>query len=244
MKHSRPYEVIFSDPAILVCSKKSGLLVAADRYDPKAPRLDLLASEEWGRLFAVHRIDKDTSGLVVYARTGESHRALSLAFQERRVRKVYHALIHGRLPEGEVAVDAPLLPDGDSRHRTTVNKKDGKPSRTVFRQRDICGPYSLIEALPETGRTHQIRAHLRFLGLCVVCDSLYSGNTKPVKLSDFKRSWRGDPWEEQPLLDRLALHAYQLAFAHPQPGESVSFTAPYHKDFAAAYNQLMNVFVR
>jgi RluA family pseudouridine synthase len=241
MKQCLPYTVIFSDEAILVCSKLSGLLVAADRYDADAPRLDLLVSAEFGRLYAVHRIDKDTSGLVVYARTPEAHRSLSLQFEEHRIKKIYHALIYGRLPQESVTVDAPLLPDGDSRHRTVANRERGKPSRTVFKQLAACGPYSWVEALPETGRTHQIRVHLRCLGLTVVCDTLYGSNAKPVRLSEFKRSWRGDPWEERPLLNRLALHAYQLELAHPETGEILDFTAPYHRDLAAAYQQLMKI---
>jgi RluA family pseudouridine synthase len=242
MKQNPSYSVIFSDSAILICSKKSGLLVAADRYDHDAPRLDLLVSAEFGRLFAVHRIDKDTSGLVAYGRTPEAHRALSMQFEEHRVKKVYHALIHGRLGAASVTVDAPLLPDGDSRHRTVANRERGKPSRTVFNQMEVCGSYSFVEALPETGRTHQIRAHLRSLGLSVVCDPLYGGNTKPVRLSEIKRSWQGDPWEEHPLIERLALHALRLELDHPETRERLVFTAPYHKDFGAARSQLLKLY--
>lgn len=90
MKNNPDYTVLYSDDDIIVLNKRSGLLIAADRYDPDAPRLDLLAQEEFGRLFAVHRIDKDTSGLVVYARNEDAHRNLSLQFQNREVKKVYH----------------------------------------------------------------------------------------------------------------------------------------------------------
>jgi RluA family pseudouridine synthase len=244
MKRDAPFSVIYADDSILVCNKKSGLLVAADRYDAGAPRLDLLATAEFGRLYAVHRIDKDTSGLVIYARTPEAHRNLSMQFEERRVKKLYHALINGRLGSQTVTVDEPLLPDGDNHHRTVINRAQGKPSRTVFTQLEICGPYSWIEARPETGRTHQIRTHLLALGVSVVCDPLYGANTKPVHLSDLKRSWRGNPWEERPLLNRLALHALQLELEHPATGEWVTFTAPYHRDFAAALKQLLKLHTR
>jgi RluA family pseudouridine synthase len=241
MKRDAPFSVIYADDSILVCNKKSGLLVAADRYDADAPRLDLLATAEFGRLYAVHRIDKDTSGLVIYARTPEAHRNLSMQFEEHVIKKLYHALINGRLGSQTVTVDEPLLPDGDSRHRTVLNRTHGKPSRTVFTQLEVCGPYSWIEARPETGRTHQIRAHLLALGVSVVCDPLYGANTRPVRLSDLKRSWRGDPWEERPLLNRLALHAFQLELEHPATGEQATFTAPYHRDFAAALKQLLKL---
>ena len=134
VKKNISYEVIYSDDAIVAVSKKAGLLVAADRYDQTAPRLDLELEKEFGRLFALHRIDKDTSGVVLYARTKESHRSLSLQFQNRQVEKIYHALVNGRPLWKSHHEEARLLPDGDPMHRTVVSKRQGKPSITNFRQ--------------------------------------------------------------------------------------------------------------
>lgn len=242
MKVTPDYTVIYSDEDIVVLNKKSGLLVAQDRYDQDAPRLDLSAEKEFGKLFAVHRIDKDTSGIVVYARNEESHKNISTQFADRKISKTYHCLVNGRPTWNELTVNLPLLPDGDARHRTVVNKRTGKPSITGFKVAGNCGPYSWIIAHPETGRTHQIRAHLQTTGFPIVCDPLYSGNQHPVLLSDFKRKWNGDTLDERPLLSRLALHAYKIELTHPKSGERMTFTASYPKDMEAVRNQLAKIF--
>ena len=236
------YSVIFSDEDMVVLNKRSGILIAADRYNPEAPRLDLLAEKEFGKLYAVHRIDKDTSGIIVYARNPEAQRNLSMQFEHREVEKTYHALVYGHPLWQDLEVKLPLLPDGDAHHRTVVNKKAGKPSLTNFHLIGACGPYSWIEAKPKTGRTHQIRVHLAENGFSIVCDPLYSGNQKPVRLSEIKKKWNGDEYEERPLLCRLALHAWKIELNHPKTGERVSFTAPYPKDMDATRKQLSKIF--
>ena len=236
------YTTIYCDDDFVVLNKRSGMLIAADRYNEDAPRLDLLAEKEFGRLYAVHRIDKDTSGLIVYARTPEAHQSISQQFEKRQVKKTYHALVYGHPLWQELHVDLALQPDGDARHRTVVSKKYGKPSVTDFTNLGACGPYSWIIAKPKTGRTHQIRVHLAANGFSIVCDPLYGGNQKPVRLSEIKRKWNGDEFEERPLLSRLALHAYKIEFTHPKTGEQVTFTAPYPKDMEATRKQLAKLF--
>ena len=242
MKPTPNYTVIYSDNDIVVLNKKSGLLVAADRYDADAPRLDNEASKEFGKLYAVHRIDKDTSGLVIYARTAEAHKNLSMQFEERGVKKVYHCLVNGHPLWEEKTVDLKLEPDGDSRHRTIVNPRGGKIAITDFRLIGNCGPYSWIEARPRTGRTHQIRVHISSLGLSIVCDPFYSGNQKPVRLSDVKRKWNGNAEDEKPLLNRLALHAYSLTVSHPRLNHEITFVAPYQRDMEAVRKQFAKIF--
>ena len=236
------YSVIYSDDDIVVLNKRSGVLIAADRYNPDIPRLDLLAEKEFGRLYAVHRIDKDTSGIIIYARTLEAQKALSMQFEHREVKKTYHTLVYGHPMWETLHADAALQPDGDARHRTVVSKRYGKPSVTDFRLIGNCGPYSWVEAKPITGRTHQIRVHLAANGFSIVCDPLYGGNQKPVRLSEIKKKWNGDEEEERPLLNRLALHAYSIEFKHPTTAETVSFTAPYPKDMEATRKQLAKIF--
>ena len=242
MKIIPDYTVIYSDDDIVVLNKRSGLLIASDRYDMDAPRLDLSAQKEFGKLFAVHRIDKDTSGIVIYARNEETHRNLSMQFENREVQKTYHAFVHGRALWEDTEVNSKLLIDGDSRHRTVVNAKYGKSALTKFHNIGSCGPYSWIEAKPHTGRTHQIRVHLQSLGLSIVCDPLYSGNQKAVYLSEIKRAWNGEEDKERPLLSRLGLHAYQLNVTHPKTGKKMTFTASYHKDMDALRKQLAKIF--
>ena len=165
-----------------------------------------------------------------------------MQFENREVQKIYHCLCNGRPLWEETTINTKLLPDGDIRHRTTVNARFGKPSVTDFRLIGVCGPYSWIEAKPHTGRTHQIRAHLQSIGLCIVCDPLYSGNQKPVRLSDIKKRWNGDTETERPLLNRLALHAWSLTVTHPATGEPITFKAPYQKDMEATRRQLASIF--
>ena len=242
MKAVSDYTVLYNDDDILVLNKRSGLLIASDRYDADAPRLDLAAEAEFGKLFAVHRIDKDTSGCVIYAKNAEAHRSLSMQFENREVEKIYHCLVNGRPLWETKHVDVKLQPDGDAKHRTVPSGRFGKPAVTDFTLLGVCGPYSWIEARPRTGRTHQIRVHLNVCGLCIVCDPLYSGNQKPVRLSDIKRKWHGDAETERPLLNRLALHAYKLTVTHPKTGERMTFTAPYPKDMEATRKQLASIF--
>ena len=242
-----PFTLIYADDDMIAVNKAAGLLVAADRWDIEAPRLDLLIQKELPqiaplcqKLYAVHRIDKDTSGILLYALNAEAHLALNTAFQEREIKKTYRLLIHGRVQEEQFTVDLPLRADGDAMHRTVVDKRRGKEAITHFTVLETFRQFSLLEARPVTGRTHQIRAHLAAAGYPIVCDSLY-GSGKPVLLSELKQRWRGDVYTEQPLIGRLALHAYRLEGVHPRSGQPFAFTAEYAKDFKSTVHQLQKL---
>ncbi len=187
----------------------------------------------------VHRLDKDTSGVLVFARDAGTHRTLNGAFGTRAVRKIYHALVSGPPDWDETGCSLPLRVDGDRQHRTIVDAHSGKPSSTSFRVLARYRHRALVEAIPETGRTHQIRVHLASLGHPVVADPLY-GDGRPLLLSSFKRGWKGDPHDERPLLARTALHACSMEFVHPANGNAVRIEAPYPRDFRASVSQLSN----
>ena len=244
MKTAPPFTVIYEDAHIIAVNKASGVSVGGDRWDESRERLDRLVSaigESKRTLFTVHRIDRETSGLVVFAKDEEVHRRLSIAFEGREVKKRYIAVVYGLPSWQETACDLPLVPNGNKQHLTIIDKYRGKPSLTRFRLLGSVGNYSVLEALPETGRTHQIRVHAAALGLSVVCDSLY-GNDKPVMLSLLKRKWRGDPFEEKPLLARLGLHAAELILPAAEiVGEnsaSINLKAVFPRDMAALIRQM------
>ncbi len=243
----KPFTILHQDEDIIAVHKSAGLLVAADRWDPEAARLDTLVSAELSekagstvRVYAVHRIDKDTSGVLLYALNADAHRSLNTAFQKRKVEKKYHAVVHGRITEKEFTVDLPLRADGDALHRTVIDRRRGKDAVTVFTVLETFKQFTLVEAQPITGRTHQIRVHLAEAGYPIVCDPLY-GNSKPIFLSSLKSKWRGDPYEEKPLISRLALHSKQIGFTHPRTQEKQICTAEYPKDFKSLVHQLRKI---
>ncbi len=223
--------------------KPSGVLSIPDRYDPDAPVAQAQLRDDWGPLFVVHRLDKDTSGVLIYARTSDAHKALGSAFESRSVAKTYRALVRGAPAWDETSCDLPLSPDGDRLHRTIVDAHKGKRSSTSFvvvaryRGSGAFGDIALVEAKPETGRTHQVRAHLAALGHPCLCDPLY-GDGEGLLLSKLKRRWKGDPFDERPLLSRAALHALSAEFAHPLTGAALRIYAPLPKDMRAAISQL------
>jgi len=236
MKTKAAFSLIYEDENIAVVNKISGIAVIVDRWDPCRERLDKLVAEvlKIQKIYTVHRIDRETSGLVVFAKNSETHKALSTAFENRQVKKRYIAVVHGRPSWSETVCDLPLIPNGNKLHLTIIDKYRGKESLTAFRLLGSAGNYSVVEALPETGRTHQIRVHLASLNHPVVCDDFY-GNDKPVFLSAIKRGWRGDPQEERPLLSRLGLHAAEITFQKPAVQ---TFKAPLPRDMAALINQM------
>ena len=201
-------------------NKPAGLSTLPEGYDKTAPCLLNLLKQQYGRVWVVHRLDKETSGAIVFARTAEIHRALNLAFDSRAVSKLYHAISIGVPPWDEYTVDLPLRPDGDRRHRTVIDREHGKAAVTHLHVLERFTRHTLIEARPETGRTHQIRAHLAALDLPLAGDVLYGGKAVTA------------------LIARTALHAYTLELEHPFTHEPLPVTAPYPPDFAQALSQL------
>jgi RluA family pseudouridine synthase len=228
--------ILWSDPDLLVVDKPAGLLALPDGYDPKKPYLASLLEPEFGQLWVVHRLDKETSGVIALARSAEAHRELNRQFAERQIVKTYHALTLGSPSWDERDVDQPLRSNVGRRHRSVVDPRDGKPSYTKFRVMERFKDYALLEARPKTGRTHQIRAHLRGQNLPILADPLY-GIGEPLYLSAFKKGYRKGKRPEQPL-NRLGLHAHSLTFQHPTTLEQLRIEAPYPKDFASTLRQL------
>lgn len=219
--------VLWSDTDLLVVNKPAGLPVLPDGWDPQAPFLKKLLEAAEGRLWTVHRLDRDTSGVLLLARNAEAHRSLNGQFEQRQVGKVYHALVNGTPEWEEKSVKLPLRPNGDRKHRTVVDPRGGKPAHTELRVLERFGGWCLVEARLHTGRTHQIRVHLASVGHPIVADLLYGGG------GELRPEAGGEV-----LIERTALHACSLALSHPQSGAELEFVAPYPEDFARALEWL------
>jgi RluA family pseudouridine synthase len=233
----KAFSILYADTEILAVDKPAGVLAVPDHWDPDVPVAREMLSKDFGRLLPVHRIDKDTTGVLVYARNERAHRELNERFATRQVEKTYFAIVHGE-PEGEAwEVELSLRADGDRDHRTIIDASKGKPSKTRFEVVERFRGFALVRALPETGRTHQIRVHLAASSLRIVADPLY-GDGAPLMLSALKRRWKGDVYEERPLMARTALHAARIAFQHPTGGAMLEIEAPLPRDFRATLAQL------
>ena len=229
--------LIFENDDIIALNKPSGLLSIPDR-EGKEVSLKSLLQEKYQRIFTVHRLDRDTSGLILFAKNEVTHKHLSLQFEGRLTKKIYAGLVIGSPAEKKGSINLPLAENMVQRGVMIVNRR-GKESLTDYEVIEDFGIYSWLQFQIHTGRTHQIRVHMKEIGHPIVCDAIY-GDGKPVLLSSLKKKkfkLSKDVLEERPLLARLALHAYQLTFTSVQ-GEKKELTAELPKDLRATLQQL------
>ena len=220
----------------IALNKPSGLLSIPDR-EGKDISLKKLLVEKYGTVFTVHRLDRDTSGLILFAKTEEAHKQLSQQFEERRTEKIYQGLVLGSLADKMGTIDAPIAEHPVKKGLMTVYRK-GKEAITDYEVLEDFKLFSWLQFQIHTGRTHQIRVHAKHIGHPIVCDELY-GDAKPVLLSSLKHKFKlsKNEWEERPILKRLALHALSLQFMNTN-GETINLEAPLPKDLKALLQQL------
>lgn len=233
----REIEVLYEDDHLIVVSKPPRVLTLPDRFSADKPNVLHWLQQRYASVFVVHRLDRDTSGLLLFARTPEAHARLSQDFEQRQVGKTYFALLTGRLLPEEGSVDRAIIPHpaGDGRMTTAAK---GKPSLSHYRVLRHFRGYSWVEVRIETGRTHQIRVHMAWLGHPLAVDPLYGGG-EGVYLSSIKEHYRPSrDHEEQPLIDRVPLHAGRLELRHPLDGRELLFEAPLPRDLQAVLRQL------
>lgn len=214
-----PLVVLYEDADVVVVDKSAGVVVHAGAGHQQGTLVNALL-HHFGPLSAiggeqrpgiVHRLDKDTSGVLVVARTDAAHQSLAAQFQSREVEKIYLALVHGRPSPPQGVIRKPIARDPVRRTRMTTRIESGRPSLTEYRVIEDIGSLSLLEVRIGTGRTHQIRVHLSSIGRPVVGDTLY-GAPKTVP--------------SMPPLDRFFLHAQSLRFRSPSTGAAIQIQSP------------------
>jgi 23S rRNA pseudouridine1911/1915/1917 synthase len=231
-----PLSVVHEDEHLLVVDKPAGLVVhpAVGHWDGTLLNALLWRSKEWGgsadRPGLVHRLDKDTSGLLMVARTDAAHAGLARAMKNRTIEKEYLAVVYGKTPVQKGKVELGILRDPKDRKRMTSSRTEGRASVTLYERLaestgDRAG-LSAVRCLLMTGRTHQIRVHLKAINLPIVGDAVYgSPRWKAIRDEQLAEVCREFP--------RQALHARRLALKHPVTGEMMEFLAPVPADIAA-----------
>ena len=211
--------LLFEDSTLLAINKPAGLRSIVDGYDASLPSVRALLSNRYGPVWIIHRLDKDTSGVLLLARNTEAHRQMSIQFENRQVHKIYHAVVRGIPPWRGMTSREALRVNGDRKHRTIIDPVHGRAAKTDFAVLEQFEDCAWIEARPRTGYTHQIRAHLSALGYPILSDDLYGIRGTSLTGPDER-------------ISRLALHAVSIEFSHPQTGRVISIEAPYPADFA------------
>ncbi|TXI14781.1 MAG: RluA family pseudouridine synthase [Pedobacter sp.] len=228
--------ILFENEDILVVNKPPFLSSLDDRGGEGLNMLRL-AKQYNPNAQICHRLDRETSGILLIAKNPETYRSISMQFEHRKVKKVYHAVIHGIHIFENLHVNLPILNLGNK--NVAISKQHGKVAETIFNSIHYFKHYTLVECMPITGRMHQIRIHLASQRACIAGDDMYGG--KPIFLSEIKRKYHiGKAQEELPIMKRFALHAREIKF-HINQDTEMCFEAPYPKDFETLL-KLLNKF--
>ena len=237
-----PLSILHEDADLLVIDKPAGLVVHPSPGHPGGTLVNALLFHcrslsgigGEARPGIIHRLDKDTSGLLLVAKHDRSHRHLAAQLKARTLQRRYQALVLGAMPAQAGTIDAPLGRHPTQRKKMAVVARGGRTARTYYRVLEAWGVLSLLELALETGRTHQIRVHLASLGHPVLGDATYGPGA---------RRWPGRPVLEQALraFPRQALHAVQVRFRHPTHGDCMTFSSPVPMDMAVLLAQLRSL---
>ncbi|MEJ7627462.1 MAG: RluA family pseudouridine synthase [Ferruginibacter sp.] len=231
-------DIIYENDDLIAVNKPSGLLTIPDREQTQRSLKEILI-EKYGSIFTVHRLDKETSGIVIFAKNESTHKYLSGLFENRQIQKYYLGIVLGHLTDIG-SIDAPI--SEHPLHKGLMNvHKNGKASLTTYEVLESNKNYSLVSFQLHTGRTHQIRVHAKHIGHPLACDPLY-GDGKPVLLSSIKKKYKPGKHddEERPMIGRLALHSYKLVFTD-QDETKREFIAEMPKEFRALMQQLKKI---
>lgn len=229
-------DIIFENDSFVVLNKPAGLLSIPDREQTQTSLKDILIAK-YGSIFTVHRLDKETSGIILFAKNETAHKYYSRLFEERKTEKYYMGLVLGSPAVKKGTIDAPISEHSLQKGLMVVHR-NGKPSVTDYEVIEEHRSFSLLQFQLHTGRTHQIRVHCKNIGHPLACDELY-GDGKPILLSSVKRKYKLSKHdeEERPMLNRLALHSYRLKFTDLD-GKVFDLKAELPKDIRALLQQL------
>ncbi len=225
-----PVHVLYEDADVIVVDKPAGMVVHAGAGHSTGTLVNALlhhfgtlskVSGDDLRPGIVHRLDRETSGVLVVARTDKAHQALAAQFHDRQVEKVYWALVHGRMKQAQGRITLPIARDPVRRTRMTAKLASGRSALTDYRKLEEFESFTLLEVRIGTGRTHQIRVHLASLGHPVAGDRLY-----------------GAPAKGMPAMKRFFLHAHRLRFASPSTGEPITVESPLAPELIAVLQSL------
>jgi tRNA pseudouridine32 synthase/23S rRNA pseudouridine746 synthase len=203
-----PLDILYIDEDVLVVNKPSGLLTVPGKELKHHDSLELRVKIEYPNSFLIHRLDMDTSGVIIFALSKSTQRSLNLQFEKRIVKKLYEARVFGNITEDNGFIDLPLIVDWPNRPLQKIDAKEGKSALTHWQVLDREGDVTRVALMPETGRTHQLRVHMMSLGHTILGDRFY-GNVAEINLAN-----------------ELQLHAKDLMIIHPKNGKKITFKAP------------------
>jgi 23S rRNA pseudouridine1911/1915/1917 synthase len=227
--------IVYSNDDLVVVNKPSGLLSIPDR-EGKEVSLKILLKEAYGNILTVHRLDRDTSGVIIFAKNEHTHKELSRQFEGRETEKIYHGIVIGSLPVPSGTIDSRIM-EHPAKNGIMVIHRKGKEARTDYEVLEDHGLYSYVQFRIHTGRTHQIRVHMKETGHPIACDELY-GDGEPILVSKLRSKYKtGKHTEEIPILGRLGLHSSRLIISGPD-GKRLEFEAELPKDMRATLQQL------
>ncbi|HID76650.1 MAG TPA: RluA family pseudouridine synthase, partial [Planctomycetaceae bacterium] len=227
-----PLDILYEDPWLLAVNKPPGMVVHPARGHWSGTLASAVAYHCSGQLSSlggptrpgiVHRLDRDTSGVILVAKTDPAHSHLAAQFHARTVEKEYWAIVAGQPDRDREVIDRPIGQHPKQRKKMAIRRDErvSRPAQTFYEVLERFPGFALLRVVPKTGRTHQIRVHLNHIGCPVLCDRQYGGRTRISR-----GQIRGDPADTQVLLARQALHARRLSFTHPDTGHRLQIEAP------------------